>query len=358
MTSPNQNAAETRQKPGRTAAEPAQTMEQRAAFVSALKLLYDAWSKSGKALTGRNRTTAFVNAMNDAAKDLGIVATNKDSLDTRSLLNWLGGGSFPQWNKLQCLRKVFFPTVTDGQGETADVTAWREFTALWRCDGQAATASVPRTDVIPDQHRKSATAIDAPLAEAFGIAWNQTRAKPFDEELVDFRFHDAQPCNGPDRHNIIATLRFGEVTREYESATVHLALRAAHLNIGTNSYQVAHGKLPGDELNQIPHFTPKGGGAVVRPPPGSPHLDGNVVPDGLLTEIERVHGEVGPVTFEIAAARNDINVEAAMFGSESAQEVSNNRQKALKVLLLDQCGQDMAGRAVLARISLSRQAVE
>jgi carbon-monoxide dehydrogenase large subunit len=76
----------------------------------------------------RSKKIAFVNAMNDAARDLGVEKTNKDSQDVRTLNGALAGTSFPQWHTFRCFQKVLFPGVTDGLGGADEALACQEFT--------------------------------------------------------------------------------------------------------------------------------------------------------------------------------------------------------------------------------------
>ena len=363
MASPVRNSAKRVRKSDKTGAETGRTTEQKDAFTAALKAHYARWCRTSRAFGAARKTLAFVNAMNDAAADLKLNPSSKETVDDRTLRSALAGDSFPQFRTFRCFRKVLFPGVTeDGTGEAAEVAAWQAFTQLWYADG-----TPPRQDIEIDADRdrsepgpprkKPALSDDAPAE--FSINWKQTRLRPFDDELVDFRLHPPLPSNQPgDRHDILATLEFGTVTHSStETGTVIVALRAAHLNIPAASYQVAMNKMPGQDGNNIPGFTRKTGGAIIRPKPGAEYLDGSVVPGGRLTELEPGPDNAGPVSFIISAARQDIHVEAAAIepGSTREQWAARNREKALKVLILDKCQADSSGRPVLAQVSLERK---
>jgi hypothetical protein len=253
------------QKRDKKSAEFVRTAEQHAAFTRALKLVHEMWFRTNKAMTTARKTTAFANAMNDAAADLKLNAKERDAVDDRTVRTALSGERFPQERTFQCMRRVLFPGVTDGCGDTAEDDACRAFTALWRGDATPQDEeTIARWCSVPTRKEPSLSDDSPP---EFGINWKQTRARPFDDELVHFRLHPPLPSNQPgDRHDILATLDFGTIERTADSGTVVLALRAAHLNVSAASYQVAMNKMPGEEGNAIPGFTKKAGGAIIRPP--------------------------------------------------------------------------------------------
>lgn len=358
MASPVRKFAERGQKRDKTSAGSVLTPERMAALKEALNRLYDVWSRSHRALTAARRATAFANAMNDAAADLKLNPGNKDSIDERTLKAALNGASRPQYRTFQCIRRVLFPAVTDGSGTTEDDEVWRALTRIYQAQAESGDQeTIARWQTVSS--RKVASLSDDSQPE-FSINWKQARARPFDDELVHFRLHPPLPSNQPgDRHDILATLDFGSIERTADTSPVVVALRAAHLNIPAASYQVAMNKMPGEEGNAIPGFAKKAGGAIIRPPAGVEFLDGPVVPGGRLTEVEPGPENAGPVTFTICAARQDIHIEAVKIdpGSTHEEWAKNNREKALKILILDQCHTDSSGRPILAQISLDRKSV-
>jgi len=163
VASPSQKPAKRGQNAGKTAAEPVRTAEQKTAFVVELNRYFDAWGRTGRALNGPNKKIAFVNAMNDAAVDLGIEKNaNKYSIDVRTLNSALTGSSFPQWNTFQCIQRVLFPGVADETGSADEVTARQAFIGLWRGERSPKPKAVSGRNTMPpsaDRTTPAATAV-------------------------------------------------------------------------------------------------------------------------------------------------------------------------------------------------------
>jgi hypothetical protein len=194
---------------------------------------------------------------------------------------------------------------------------------------------------------------DAPPAR-----W-ELREMPGPADLVELRLHPPRQGNEvPNSYYVDATLLFGTARRDYEPddgsepRTVAIALKEAQLAMGSEGWRQLRDSMIGERGNAAEHFRRVAGGAdIIGPLSPACVLDGDPLDGSSLAVIVATNECDAAFEASVTALRGGFVVSEA-----GASGVSVNRTAILNEFIYKLCRKDEAGRAVLARATMTRRA--
>lgn len=259
------------------------------------------------------------------------------AVDEDTVLKWRRGENLPRREKMQGIKRVFFPGYNPLSPDDREA-AHRDLDEAWERETQA-RSKPRRSDGLSDAQENWAisTPQDVP-------------------GLLELEPQQPQAANQPGTYFVHTGLRFDTLEIEHKDRVIAIGLTKVDAGIQSSDYLVVKGSMSGERV-PLPHITRRANRAVQisGPHDGNGHLTGDAFGEDHFAVIQARREDDGEFALVVLADQRSISVLATDASDPTRHLAADTAEKEAIINAVLRKGRESDdGRIVVAKARLKR----